>query len=113
MWFARQYADFKASDRKWRNGEYDRIKTGNAPGRGHSDPTANEAMRRACSPFAWKIGAIERAAIAAAPDFCAELLKNVTADLSWEVVGPPCCRKVFYAARRKFFLELHNILENG
>ena len=112
MWFARGYAEYKAADRKWKSGEYDRIATGNVAGRGHSDITASEAIRRASSPAAWKIAAIEQAAISAAPDLCKWLLKNVTQDMSWELIGPPCCRAVFYAARRRFFFELHNILEN-
>lgn len=112
MWFARQYDEYKAADRKWRNGEYDRIATGNTAGRAHSDPTANEAMRIASSPWAWKVGAIEQAAALSAPGFCDALLKNVAQDMTWEYIGPPVARKQFYEARRKFYLELHLMLEN-
>lgn len=113
MWFARQYDEYKAAERRWRCGEYDRMAAGNSAGRGHSDPTANEAVRRASSPWTWKISAIEQAAIIAAPEYCAELLKNVTMDLTWEVIQPPASRERFYAARREFFLALHNILEKS
>lgn len=112
MWFARQYDEYKAADRKWRNGEYDRIAIGNTAGRAHSDPTANEAMRLVSSPWAWKVGAIEQAAALSAPGFCDALLKNVAQDLTWEHIGPPVARKQFYEARRKFYLELHLMLEN-
>ena len=112
LWFARQYDDYKAADRRWRNGEYDRMATGNTAARGHSDPTAGEAIRIASSPCAWKIAVIEQAAIAAAPEICKELLRNVVRDETWETIGAPCGRKQFYEARRKFYLELHLILEN-
>lgn len=113
MWFARGYDEYRTADRRWRNGEYDRIASGNTSGRGHSDPTANEALRRTASPYAWKIAAIEQAAAIAAPGYFRELLKNVTGDMTWEVIQPPCGRAQFYAARREFFLALHKIRENG
>ena len=112
MWFARGYSEYKAEDRRWRNGEYDRAASGKSAGCGHSDPTVNEAVRRVSSPSAWKVAAIEQAAIIAAPGFCKEILKNVTGDMTWEVIQPPCGRAQFYAARRKFFLALHEIREN-
>lgn len=112
MWFARGYDEYKAADRRWRSGEYDRIATGNVAGREHPDPTANEAIRRTSSPWAWKIAAIEQAAVIAAPGYCRELLKNVTGDMTWEVIQPPCGRAQFYAARREFFCALNNIREN-
>lgn len=112
MWFARGYDEYKAADRRWRNGEYDRIAIGNAHGKNHSDPTANEALRRTASPSAWKIAAIEQAALLVAPGFGKELLKNVTGDMTWEVIQPPCGRAQFYAARREFFIALSELREN-
>lgn len=112
MWFARQYDDFKARDRDWRCGIYDRVSTGNTAGRGHSDPTAAEAMRLASSPWAWKIAAIEQAAAEAAPEYCQQLLANCTRDICYERMDVPCGRAQFYAARRRFFHALHGRLEN-
>ncbi len=111
MWFTRQYDDYKAEERRWRNGEYDRIASGGGAGRGHSDPTAGEAMRLTSSPWAWKIAVIEQAAVLAAPEFCNDLLKNVVRDMTWEYICPPTGRKPFYEARKRFFLELHRMLE--
>lgn len=111
MWFVRQYDDYKAKDRKWRNGEYDKMRAGNSAGKGHSDPTACEAVRIASSRWAWKIAVIEQAAVIVAPGFCKELLRNVTQDITWEHLSAPVCRPTFYEARRKFFAELHCMLE--
>ena len=110
MWFARRYDEYKASERKWRAGEYDRVKTGNAAGRGHSDPTAAEGLRLASNPYTWKIAAINHAAIAADAALSPYILKNVTADMRYENMPVPCGRNQFFAARRRFFEQLHNCL---
>jgi hypothetical protein len=110
MWFARRYDEYKASERKWRAGEYDRVKTGNTAGRGHSDPTAAEGLRLASNPYTWKIAAINHAAIAADAALSPYILKNVTADMRYENMPVPCGRNQFFAARRRFFEQLHNYL---
>lgn len=111
MWFARRYEEFRAAARKYENGEYDRVRTGNTSGRGHADPTANEAMRRASNPHAWKTAVIEQAAAAADPSLCRYILMNVTKDVRFEDMPVPCGRNQFFAARKRFFVELHARLE--
>jgi len=111
MWFARRYDEYKAAERKFRNGEYDRVSSGNSPARGHADPTANEAVRRAANPYTWKVVAIEHAAIAADASLCQYILRNVTKDIRYEDMPVPCGRNQFFDARRHFFEELHRHLE--
>ena len=77
--------------------------------RGYDEYGADDRRR---SETGWKVAAIERAAMIAAPEYCRELLKNVTGDMSWEVIQPPCGRVQFYAARRRFFAALDEICEN-
>ena len=110
MWFARRYEEFKDGERRLRNGEHDREKTGNTVGRGHSDPTASEAMRLASNPYTWKIAAINHAAIAADAALSQYILKNVTMDMRYENMHVPCGRNQFFEARRRFFEQLHNYL---
>lgn len=106
LWASRQYEQLKAAERRRRNGEYDRTASGNTPGRGHSDPTASEAMRLATGPYAWKIAAIEQSAIAADSRLCKWILKNVTQGITYENMDVPCGRAQFYAARKNYFVEL-------
>ena len=114
MWFTRRYDEFREAARKFERGEYDRKHTGNTPARGHADPTANEAMRLASNPHAWKVAAIEQAAVAADARLCAYLLRNVTQDARFEDMPVPCGRNQFFMARRRFFAELHlRLEENG
>ena len=113
MWFARRYKEFKAMERRWRNDEYDRAKTGNTAGRGYSDPTASEAVRLTTNPFSWKIAAINHAAIAADAALSPYILKNVTTDMRYENMPVPCGRNQFFAARRRFFEQLHNYLNEA
>ena len=110
MWFSRRYDEFKAAERKWRVGEYDRVKSGNTAGYGHSDPTAGEAVRLASNPYTWKIAAINHAAITADAVLSPYILKNVTCDTRFENMPVPCGRNQFFAARRRFFEQLHNYL---
>lgn len=107
---ARQYDQLKAAERRWRAGIYDRRAEGNRPGRGHSDPTAGEALRMASSPYAWKIAAIEQAAMAADMSLFPYILANVTRDMRFEDMDVPAGRNQFFDARRRFFEELHLIL---
>lgn len=51
---------------------------------------------------------IEQAAIAADSDLCAYILRNVTRDEGITTLKPPCGRRQFYEARRKFFFLLRN-----
>ena len=107
MWFARQYDQLKDARRRWISGEYDRIATGNGSARVRSDPTANEAMRRASFPQEWKIAAIEQAAAAADKALCVYIIRNVTQDARYENMPVPAGRRQFFAARRRFFEGLH------
>lgn len=106
VWFARQYDELKRRERAWRAGDTDRSMAGDAMYSGRPDPTAQEGMRLASSPFAWKIAAIEQAAVAAAPAYSAHVLMSATRGCTWEELGPPCGRNQFLAARRRFFDEL-------
>lgn len=49
---------------------------------------------------------IEEAAREAAPAFCGELLRNVTAGTPYGKLKVPCGRRQFYDVRRKFFIIL-------
>lgn len=108
---ARRYRELKTLDRKWRAGELDRKGGGNTEWHGHSDPTAMEGQRLASNPYAWKVAAIERAAVLADKEICTWLLKNVTEGIAYEKVCPPCSRERFFRARRNFFVELHGLTE--
>ncbi|MBR3739256.1 MAG: hypothetical protein IKN04_02220 [Clostridia bacterium] len=46
---------------------------------------------------------VEKLAEKAAGDLAGLLLKAVTEGLSFEKIGPPCCKEVWYAAYRRFF----------
>ena len=46
---------------------------------------------------------VEESAKEAAGDLAKLLLKAVTEGLSFEKVGPPCCKEVWYAVYRRFF----------
>ena len=107
LWFARQYDGLKRDERAWRAGEVDRISRGDTVYSGRPDPTAREGERLAASPYAWKIAAIEQAAIAADAALSRHILSNVTRGRTWEELQPPCGRNQFFAARRRFFDELN------
>lgn len=108
---ARRYDELKKLDGQWRRGELDRKNDGNTAWRGHSDPTAREGERLASNPYAWKVAAIERAAVLADAEICRWLLRNVTQGIAYEKVNPPCSRERFFKARRNFFVELHRMTE--
>lgn len=105
-WFARQYGELKQAEAKFRRGEVDRMSAGNGEWNGTPDPTGNAGARLASSPYAWKISAIEQAALAADPSLCSWILRSVTEGVRLEYLGVPCGKNQFYAARRKFFVEL-------
>lgn len=105
VYAARQYAELKTLEKKWRAGEIDRRNRGCTFWR-RADPTGNEAARLAQSPYAWKIAAIEQAAVTAAPDICEYILRSVTRGERFEEMNVPCHRNTFFAARRRFFVEL-------
>lgn len=104
-WLARQYGELKQQEARFRRGEVDRL-SGSGEWNGAPDPTGNAGARLASSPYAWKISAIEQAAIAADPALSPWLLKNVTDGIRLEHLDVPCGRNQFFAARRKFFVEL-------
>lgn len=104
-YLARQYDSMKKQEAKLRRGEIDRREGGNRTWR-QSDPTGNAAIGIAMRSKADKIRAIEDAAHAAAPGFYTQMMKCVTRGETFERLDPPCGRGQFYAARRKFFVEL-------
>ena len=108
---AKRYVELKKLDGKWRRGEMDRCGGGNTEWHGHSDPTAREGERLASNPYAWKVAAIERAAVLADAEICKWLLRNVTEGIAYDKVNPPCNRERFFKARRNFFVELHRLTE--
>ena len=81
-------------------------KYGDAPrGSGVSNPTAISAEK--AYKLSKNIDLIESAAIEAGGDIYPYLLKAVTEGCSWEDVYPPCGRRQFYQARRRFFYLLN------
>ena len=95
----------RAEERKLRRGEIDRTEQGNGVWR-QSDPTGNAAIGVAMKSKAHKIRAIEESARAAGPGIYAPLMKCVTRGETFEELDPPCGRAQFYAARRRFYIEL-------
>lgn len=92
-------------EKKLRRGEIDRAEGGNAQWR-QPDPTGNAAIGIAMKSNAGRIKAIEDAARAAGPEIYRWLMRCVTRGETFEKLGPPCGRAQFYAARRRFFVEL-------
>lgn len=104
-YLARQYDSMRREERKLRRGEIDR-REGENSGWRQSDPTGNAAIGMAMRSRADKIRAIENSARAASPEMYAAVLKCVTQGMNYEQLNPPCGRRQFYAARRRFFVEL-------
>lgn len=104
-WLARQYGELKQMEARFRRGEVDRTASSGV-WNGASDPTGNAGTRLASSPYAWKISAIEQSAIAADPTLAPWILKNVADNIRLEYLDVPCGRNQFFAARRRFFVEL-------
>lgn len=50
-----------------------------------------------------KIRMVESAAYEAANDLYEYLLKGVTQEIGYEMLGIPCCKEVYYRAYRRFF----------
>lgn len=108
----RQYPSLLRALNDVRQGVKDGPEKGGGPGRIHGDPTASRAARAADSWARRRVRIIERAAEAAGGRGLSKaLLRNVTRGLSWERLGPPCGRRQFYEARRRFFLELDERLK--
>lgn len=103
--FCRQYDEkrLRAADLLYRT-------TGNLSGmpRGSntSDPVCASAVQR--DRLLRDCEMIEQAAIAASGDLYAYILRNVTRDEGITTLKPPCGRRQFYEARRKFFFLLRN-----
>lgn len=102
---ARQYDQMRREEAKLRHGETDRKEGGNQTWR-QPDPTGNAAIGIAMKSNARKIKAIEDSARAAGPEIYRWLMRCVTRGETFEKMGPPCGRAQFYAARRRFFIEL-------
>lgn len=112
IWFARQYDQLKAAQRRWIAAEYDRIAV-NASARARTDRTVSEAICGERFPQAWKIAAIEQAALAADAAIYDCILRNVTRDVRYEDMAVCAGRRQFFMARRRFFEELHVRLEKS
>lgn len=105
MNIAMQYDEMLEREAKLRRGEFDRTARGNG-GWSKPDPTGNAAIFIASMSKADKIRAIEDSARAAGPGIYLELMRNVTQGTKYEDMPVPCGRAQFYAARRRFFIEL-------
>ena len=71
------------------------------------DPTGNAAMAIADHPAQKRVALIERCANRVAePVVAAALLKNVTEDVNYSKLRPPCGPNQFYVIRQLFFIEL-------
>ena len=104
-YIARQYDAMVRDEKKLRRGEVDRTEGGNQIWK-QQDPTGNGAISIAMKSNMHRIKAIEAAAQAAGPEIYKHLLRCVTRGETFERLGPPCGRAQFYAARRKFYIEL-------
>ena len=104
-YIAMQYDAMVKAEKALRRGEVDRQGSGNQTWR-QSDPTGNAAIGIAMRSNAHRIRAIEEAVTAAGPGIYTWLLRNVTRGETYEKLGPPCGRVQFYAARRRFYMEL-------
>jgi hypothetical protein len=71
-----------------------------APG----DPTAKRAIK--AIKLADTVREIEKAAVDADPRLYAYILANVTRKATFEDLHPPCGRRQFFEARRKFYRNL-------
>ncbi len=80
--------------------------TGMPRGSNTSDPVCAAAVQR--DRLLRDCEMIEQAAIAASGDLYAYILRNVTRDEGITALKPPCGRRQFYEARRKFFFLLRN-----
>ena len=80
--------------------------TGLPGGKSVGDPTGRAAERASALEEDCKL--IESVAQEAAEGFASLLLVNVTHEhMPWEILCPPCGRRQFYEARRKFFYLLY------
>lgn len=105
MNIAMQYDEMLEHEARLRRGEIDRPTKGNSCW-SRPDPTGNTAMMLARLSKADKIRAVEDSARAAGPGIYIELMRNVTRGVKYEDMPVPCGRAQFYAARRRFFIEL-------
>ena len=71
-----------------------------APG----DPTATRAIK--ALKLAATVREIEKAAVDADPRLYAYILANVTREATFEDLRPPCGRRQFFEARRRFYKNL-------
>ena len=104
-YIARQYDKYVREEKKLRRGEVDKLTGGNQTWK-QPDPTGNAAIGIAMKSKADRIRAIEEAAQAAGAEIYAWLIRCVTRGETWEKMRPPCGSAQFYAARRRFFVEL-------
>lgn len=78
--------------------------TGMPNGSGVSDPTAAKAEK------AYRLGKnielVEQTAIEACGTLYPYILTAATEGMNWELLQPPCGRRQFYEARRRFFFLL-------
>lgn len=101
----RQYDKYRQMDAKIHRGEYDRPEGGNSAWK-KSDPTGNAAIWQASNRYAQRVRAIEEAARAASPALARYIIQNVARGKTYEKLTPPCGRRQFIEAKRRFFVEL-------
>ena len=101
-----QYPQYKRQLAEARSGVVDR--PNRTSGAWHKpDPTGNAAIAIADHPAQKRVNMIERCANRVAePVVAAALLKNVTADVGYNKLRPPCGPNQFYVTRQLFFIEL-------
>ena len=103
--FCLQYPEKKKKLADLRNPYKSPVITGMPHGSGVGDPTGIHATKAAM--LAADCELIEQTAAEAGGGFFQSLLVNVTNEhMPWEVLCPPCGRRQFYEARRKFFYLL-------
>ena len=106
-YFCRQY---KENERKLRecyeitSRTQSEVKTKNK-----KDPTAIAAAKAA--ELTGKLRLVEQAAIEAAPNVYQWLIRNVTEEIPFSVLNPPCGEASFREMRRKFFYILDKLKE--
>lgn len=103
--FAMRYDELREREAALRRGEFDRREQKNKTWR-KKDPTGNTAIGNVMRSCQKQINAIEDSAGIAAPDLYEYLMKNVTRGVKYEDMRVPTGRRQFYAARRRFYLEL-------
>jgi len=111
-----QYPDYKRQIANARAGLLDHPARQSGAWR-RPDPTGNAAIAIAGHPAQRRAAIIENCVNhVAEPTVAAALLKNVTEDVDYYKLRPPCGPNQFYVTRQLFFIRLDEMLwfiENG